>query len=177
MDLGRESIGMTQKEFVNLLNQEGIDCNISDISRCENGYIERLLYVGSKAVEIADRVSRQEKQFEPFKTACKRSKYEKQILHILRDGEKHTKQELMTALGIDCVRQIRKEIQLVKDFYPILQSPNEKGYALATDQRHLLAARRQVGELEGKKKIFSRQERPLIAFIYEQEKRGAVSGK
>ena len=176
MDLGRESLGFTQKQFVDRLNADGVECSISDISRCENGYIERLLYIGTKAVELADKIAErangQGQALKPFKRACKRSEYEKRILNILSDGKTHTKTSLSARLDLDD-RQVRREIQKVKYYYPILQSPDRVGYWLAKDESDLPSVRRLLAEYESKKRIYSRQERPLIAFIYEQEKRGA----
>jgi len=176
MDLGRKALGFTQKQLANSLKSSGVECDIIDISRIENGLIERYLYIANKAVEIVDRVNSQADSVKPFKPYCKPSKsfYEASIINRLLDGERHTKAELMSMLNLS-ERDVEIEIGKLRNDYPIFQSPDKKkkGYLLGkADKKYLPELNRLLREISNKKKIFSRQERPLIALKYEIEKDG-----
>jgi hypothetical protein len=164
-ELRKQNNNMTQSELVSKMQKQGIKCDISEISRIENGCIERYLFIADKAINLFQQNNMCDNNLQAVKGACKPSKCGADMLNIYNDGQWHADSDFVGRIGWD-EREIRHERQLLKYEYAIIVGT--QGTKLATDN-DLDLVNRQLRKYENQKKIINMQERVLIAKKYEIE--------
>lgn len=168
----RENSGVTQAQLVSMLFSQGVDVTVSEISRIENGAVERYGYIADRCAEVLGRSDFQAVPKKPTKTPCKLSKgalalYER----LLKKGYidyADAKYVLYTAYGrrFDN-RGARKAISELREVYPVIEDPCGMGWSLAAAESD---CERQLRIYESKKRKLSRQEVPLIVMRKELKK-------
>lgn len=166
----RESCGLKQNDIVAKLNAEGIKANKSDISRLENGIIETYLFLSHKVAEILTETVSQGKGKNPTQAKFERLQLEFKDKIIYEYLVAHGRIDYPTArliAFIDDDRKVRACISRLKEIFPIVEL--KRGWGLATSEAE---CNKQLAIYEKKKRIYSKQEAPLIAKRYSLKQEG-----
>lgn len=160
----RESCGFKQQDIVDALAKDGIKVNKSGISRLENGIIESYLFLGHKIAEYLIQANTQE-------NAIQRAEGQKNQLQLTWE-ERSIYEYLLEHGSIDyptaqirttqSAREVRACISKLKTYFPIVE--RTRGWALAKSESDI---NRQLAIIEKKKRLYSKQEAPLIALRYD----------
>lgn len=163
----RNSVGVRQSELVAALNKEGLKATKSDISRIENGIIETYLFLAFRAEEIlqSEFTHRKAKDASELKfRSC--NCIPEQVFERIQNRGYTDYDDMSVMLGETDKRKIRYAIQETRCRYPIVDRDGG-GWGVATT---IAECDKQIGIYEKKKRVYSRQETPLIAKKYELKK-------
>lgn len=147
------------------MENNGVKIDRPTLSKIMNDEAMRILYLEQEAVKAIFEVIYSSDIKTPVISRCNGSKYEKQVISLMQDGEIHTREELCNFLNLSD-SEVRKEMKVIKIDYPILYSPYKKGYWLSIkgkEQQNKNYVDRVISEHFSKRNISNYQLRPLIA--------------
>lgn len=163
----RNSVGVRQSELVAALNKEGIKATKADISRIENGIIETYLFLAFRAEEMLQGEFTHRKAKDPPELKFRNCDcIPEQVFERIQKNGYTDYDDMAVLISEPDKRKIRYAIQETRCKYPIIDRDGG-GWALATT---IADCDKQIGIYEKKKRVYSRQETPLIAKKYEIKK-------